>query len=86
VKNAVFWDAILCGSCKPEESEEGMTSIIRTKRIGELGTLAIISSITFHPDDGGATFLRNIVLIGTTRHHIPEDGILHSNRREYLKY
>jgi hypothetical protein len=33
----------------------------------------------FYPEDGGDMFLRNV---GS---HIPEDGILHSHRRENLK-
>jgi hypothetical protein len=47
-------------------SEEHSTSIIRVTRIGELGTLAVTSnwhtlrSMSCHPDDGGATFLRNV--------------------------
>jgi hypothetical protein len=42
-------------------SEEFIVSIIRVTRVGELGTtLAVISNRKLiHPDDGGATFLRN---------------------------
>jgi hypothetical protein len=36
----------------------------------------------FYPEDEGDTFLRNV---GSTWRHIPEDGILHSHRRESLK-
>jgi hypothetical protein len=39
---------------------------------------------SFHLDDGGDIFLQN-VLTKTTWHHIPEDGILHSNHRQSLK-
>jgi hypothetical protein len=35
----------------------------------------------FYPEDGGDTFHRNV----GSRRHIPEDGILHSHRRENLK-
>jgi hypothetical protein len=41
MKNLVFWDVALCGSCKN-------ASIIRVTRIGELGTmLAITGSYVF---------------------------------------
>jgi demethoxyubiquinone hydroxylase (CLK1/Coq7/Cat5 family) len=52
MKNVVFWDAMLCGSCKTDVLEELSASIIRVTRIGELGTC--------HLDDGGAKFLRNV--------------------------
>jgi hypothetical protein len=29
MKNGVFWDVTLCGSCKPDVSEELSASIIR---------------------------------------------------------
>jgi hypothetical protein len=35
-----------------------------------------------HLDDESATFLRNVGSITVTRRNIPEDGILHSHRRE----
>jgi hypothetical protein len=38
----------------------------------------------FYPEDIGDTFIRNVGL-DNTRRHIPEDGILHSDRRENLK-
>jgi hypothetical protein len=39
VKIAVFWDVMLCGSCKSRLFEEYIASIIKkVKRIGELGT------------------------------------------------
>jgi hypothetical protein len=39
-----------------------------------------------YPEDGGDTFLRNVGSHKiSTRRHIPEDGILHSHRRENLK-
>jgi hypothetical protein len=39
MKNAVFWDVTLCGSCKTDVSEERIASIIRVARIGALVTL-----------------------------------------------
>jgi hypothetical protein len=38
-----------------------------------------------HPDDGGDMFLLKLVLTRTTLRFNPEDGILHSHRRENLK-
>jgi hypothetical protein len=37
------------------------------------------------PDDGDATFFRNVVLTRATRHNIPQISILHSHRHENLK-
>jgi hypothetical protein len=42
---------------RTDVSEERSASIIRVTRIGELGTTLADSC---HPDDGGATFLRNV--------------------------
>jgi hypothetical protein len=58
-------------------SEERVASIIRVKRISELGTLAVTSScellvtlylshLFFHTDDRGNSFLRNV---GSHRSH-----------------
>jgi hypothetical protein len=66
----VFWDVMLCGSCKNQCFGGTYDSIIRVTRIGELGaTLAITTS----------------VLTRATQRNIPEDDILHSHRRENLK-
>jgi hypothetical protein len=44
---------------RTDVSEELSASLIRMARIGELGTtLAVTDSC--HPDEGGATFLRNV--------------------------
>jgi hypothetical protein len=40
---------------------------------------------SWHPDDGGDTFLRNSVVTTVTRSHVPKDDILHIHRRESLK-
>jgi hypothetical protein len=45
MNNAVSWDAMPCGSCKTDVSEERIASNIRVTIIGELGTtLAVTSS------------------------------------------
>jgi hypothetical protein len=36
--HSVFWDVTLCGSCKNEDSEERIASIITVERINELRT------------------------------------------------
>jgi hypothetical protein len=41
MKNAVFWDVTPCGSCKTEDVEKSIASIISVTRICELRTLAI---------------------------------------------
>jgi hypothetical protein len=49
------------GLVRTDVSAELSDSIIRVIRIGELGTLAVTSNTdSCHPDDGGATFLRNV--------------------------
>jgi hypothetical protein len=66
---------------RTDDSEEFSASIIRVKRMGEPGTLAITSI--------RRTLRRNTistsVLTRATQRNIPEDAILHSHRRENLK-
>jgi hypothetical protein len=57
-----------------EVSVELWASLIRVTRIGELGTTLAVTS-------NRRTLRRN-----TKRRTIPEDTILHSHRRENLKY
>jgi hypothetical protein len=81
---------------RTDVSEELLASIIRVKRIVELGTLAVTnndarceeitcSQITdsCHPDCEGATFLRNVGSFKATQRNIPEDSIFHG--RSWLK-
>jgi hypothetical protein len=58
---------LLVDLVRTDVSEERSASIIRVKRIGELGTTLVVTSNrrmlrrnTCHPDDGGATFPRNV--------------------------
>jgi hypothetical protein len=44
MKDAVFWDDTPCGSCKNEVSEERIASIIKSARIGEVGTMLAVTS------------------------------------------
>jgi hypothetical protein len=55
---------------RTEVSEELSASFIRVTRIGELGTTLVTASV---------------VHTKATRRNIPENAILHSHRREYLK-
>jgi hypothetical protein len=58
---------------RTDVSEELSASFIRVTRIGELGTTLAVTS-------NRRTMRRN------TKRKIPEDDILHSHRRENLKY
>jgi hypothetical protein len=44
MKNAVFWDATLCGSCKNRRSEEHSTTIIRVTRVDVIRTTLAVTS------------------------------------------
>jgi hypothetical protein len=61
---------------KTDVSEEHVTSVIRVKRISEIGTMLAVTAIRSSETS---------VLIRAIRRHIPEYGILHSNRSENLK-
>jgi hypothetical protein len=41
---------------------------------------------SFHPEDGSGTFLWNVGSYESHTAHVPAYGILHSHRRENLKY
>jgi hypothetical protein len=60
--------------------EQLSTSIIRVKRIGELGTMLAVTSNRHIPSSSETS-----VLTRATQRNIPEDGILHSHCREDLK-
>jgi hypothetical protein len=66
MKNAVFWNVRPCGSCK-NTFRMNVSSLLRGTGISDLGTTLVVVSNgrtqrrnTCHPEDGGATFLRNI--------------------------
>jgi hypothetical protein len=63
---------------KTDVSEEGITSIIRVKKISELGTKLQLAT-------DALLMVTMSVFIRATGRQIPEDGILNSHRRENLK-
>jgi hypothetical protein len=72
---------------RTDVSEESYTLIIKVTKISELGTALTVTSNrrTLRMDDGGATSSEALVLTRVTQRKIPDDGILHSHRRENLK-
>jgi hypothetical protein len=81
--SSVMWRHV--AFVRTEVSEDRIASIIRVKRISELGVkLAATSnwstqqrSDSCHPDNGGNTFVRNVGSYKTRTVPHPEDGILH---------
>jgi hypothetical protein len=79
---------------RTDVSEERIASIIRDKRVRELGILAVISNYNIIPTSlilfplmiDGIHFSETSVLTRATRRHMPEDSILPSHRCENLKY
>jgi hypothetical protein len=81
---------------RTDVSEERTASIIRVERIrGIRTTLAVTSNtanvvpsslILFNPMMEAIRSSETSVLTRPTRRHIPEDDILHSHRRENLKF
>jgi hypothetical protein len=70
---------------KTDVSEECTSSIIRVTRIGELGTLAVISNRCTLLMMEALRSSERSVLKSAIRRNIPENGILHSHRLENLR-
>jgi hypothetical protein len=79
MKNAVFWDVTLCGSCKNDVSEELNTSIIGVTRIGELGTTLAVTSNQAH-----LVFIRSVRRLLVTASVVPSSPILVTMKKEAL--
>jgi hypothetical protein len=74
--NTVFWDVTPRGALvRADVSVELIVVIIRVEKIRELGTLAVATAV--HREES--------ILPKHTRRNIPENGILHSHRRENPK-
>jgi hypothetical protein len=89
VKDAVFWDVTPYGSCNNRRFGGTIASIIRVPRIGVLRLLVTAKVVPSSPIL--VTIMMVAIgssetspLITATLRHIPDDGILHSHRREYL--
>jgi hypothetical protein len=67
--------------------EDSIVSIIRMKRISKLDTVNVVPSslILFTLMLDAIRFREKSFLTRDTRHHVPEDDILHSHRRENFK-
>jgi hypothetical protein len=78
MKNAVFWDVAACRSCMNRRFAGTYRLHLQGRKIRERGTSV---SRWLQPRSPSC---KTSVHTRSTRRHIPEDGILHSHRRENL--
>jgi hypothetical protein len=101
IKHTASWDVTQCGSCKNRRFGEIYRLHHQGKRISELyTTFPVNSDWGTHPTNANVvpsslilftlmmeaiSSSKTSVLTRIMRHNIPEDGILHSHRRENIK-
>jgi hypothetical protein len=73
MKNAVFWDATLCGSCK-----NGLSEDISVRRLLVTANVVPSSPILVTLMMEALRASETLVLIRITWSYLPEDGILNS--------
>jgi hypothetical protein len=62
------------------------TLLVFLRSVRRLLVTASVVPSSCHPDDGGAKFLRDVDSYKSHAANIPEDAILHSHRRENLRF
>jgi hypothetical protein len=67
---------------RTEASEEGVVSNFSVERIRGRGTALVL----VYPEDTSDTFLQNVGSHKATGRHAPKDDILHSQRRENIRF
>jgi hypothetical protein len=79
MKNAIFWDVVLCISCVNRCFGGTYCGLQPPAHAGS--SLTDFSALKME----AIRFSETSVHTGSTQRHIPEDGILHSHRCENLK-
>jgi hypothetical protein len=95
LKNAVYWDVMPCRSYVNRHFGGTYCLHLQGRKIRERGALGYRLQPSAHAGSSLADFStlkmeairssETSVYTRSTRHYIPEDGILHSHRREILK-